>query len=280
MFAHARRVVGFSVPLFAAVGAYGHFSTTEKRNRDHTFATALAQGSAKDLEVAMKEIREQEEAMRLRWIRDEDHWRKLPARAWPAYQPGAEQLDLLRAAVEKACPTAQSGKEEECMTQRFLLATCLLYNKLDEVKGLEMYQANANNGHLDSATAAGICLFEGYHGTIDEKEGVKYMLKAYAGENTQAIFEVACLHYTGAAEPHLPEDMSKAYMLLEVGAAKDHTCSQYLLADFLIDAPEGCCEPNFARAVKLLYQAGEKGHRTARQDLLAILDGTHPKVHL
>jgi hypothetical protein len=56
-------------------------------------------GSIHKIARALVHLRAGEEEMRLRWTRDELGWRKLPPRAWPPYQPGAEDIPRLATAV-------------------------------------------------------------------------------------------------------------------------------------------------------------------------------------
>jgi hypothetical protein len=56
-------------------------------------------GSIHKIARALAHLRAGEEEMRLRWTRDELGWRKLPPRAWPPYQPGAEDIPRLATAL-------------------------------------------------------------------------------------------------------------------------------------------------------------------------------------
>ena len=44
----------------------------------------------------LSKLRQIESEMLRRWQKDEDGWRELPARAWPAFQPNEEQLKGIR----------------------------------------------------------------------------------------------------------------------------------------------------------------------------------------
>lgn len=121
------------------------------------------------------------------------------------------------------------------------------------------------------STAAGIVLVEGFNnGNVDLEKGSKYIKAAAAADNNQGIFELASLNYTGAAEPYIPEDEDEAMRLFEKAAKRGHTCSEFMLADMLIERGS-----DLGRATELLYKAGEKGHRFSRQQILAILDERH-----
>ena len=114
-------------------------------------------------------------------------------------------------------------------------------------------------------------MVEGFNnGKVDLEAGSAYIKAAAAAGSNQGIFELATLYYTGAAEPHIPEDEEKAIGLFEKAAKLGHTCSEFMLADMLIERGV-----DFGRAAELLYKAGEKGHRFSRQQILAILDGRH-----
>ena len=64
------------------------------------------------LQDRLAELRRMEPALRLRWKHDEEGWRKLPARAWPASQPKAEALAELRTAAAAACGERDAAQRE------------------------------------------------------------------------------------------------------------------------------------------------------------------------
>ena len=74
--------------------------------------------------------------MRARWVEDEMHWHKLPPRAWPPFQPKADELTTLEARAE-ACASVETlyssstDLSAECMQRHFDVATCLTFNMLD-----------------------------------------------------------------------------------------------------------------------------------------------------
>ena len=67
--------------------------------------------------------------------------------------------------------------------------------------------------------------------------------------------------------------MRKAYDLFEMASAMQHTAAQFMVADFLLGNGDGVVPEDPTVAIQLLYEAGEKGHRRAREQLLNILDG-------
>lgn len=137
-------------------------------------------------------LRKDEPAMRLRWIKDEDHWRSLPARAWPPRQPEAEEYEGLREAAGRACASKGDGSEE-CAAARFLLGTCMVFAGVDAEGGLKQFLDNHKaSGCSDSAVGAGVVLVEGFHSGVPEEErGAEYLMKA-AGEVSEALrFESA-----------------------------------------------------------------------------------------
>lgn len=81
----------------------------------------------------LKTIRSTSTETRLRWIRDEDHWRKLPSRAWPSHQPSHNQEEKLREVYEEKCGDGRDDKKE-CVDVTFRLATCLVFNNLGEIE--------------------------------------------------------------------------------------------------------------------------------------------------
>lgn len=88
--------------------------------------------------------------------------------------------------------------------------------------------------------------------------------------NTQGKFELGCLYYTGAAEPHVKESSSEAFKLFEETATEGHTSGQFMCGDLLMEG-DGC-EVDKGRALSLMYEAAEKGHRFARQRVIEVLD--------
>lgn len=208
-----------------------------------------------------------EKAMRERWIKDEEGWRKLPARAWPEYQPEAAEIPQLQEEMKKLCSPSSDG--DLCADVTFNLATALIFNNVDTNKGLHLYKSLAAQGDARGACGAGVCLVEGYGVDPDEELGATYIQQACAAGYAQGIFELASLLYAGNAAPYVPEDVGKAYQLFEKAAELDHTAALYMQADCLMNG-EGC-EQDRAKAVGLLYRAGERGHRFARATLLNLL---------
>ncbi|KAL3927344.1 MAG: hypothetical protein SGARI_005351, partial [Bacillariaceae sp.] len=125
-----------------------------------------------------------------RWERDEEGWRELPARAWPAYQPNPEQLKSILAEIalsdchrlmrEKAKAKSDERKDESdnnpraaennendldmsklCTQLLFDMATAFVFYSVDPQAGLSQYEQLAKMGHVDSMVACGIILMEG-----------------------------------------------------------------------------------------------------------------------
>lgn len=102
--------------------------------------TARCEG--RSLEDVIALIRSDKD-LRNRWEKDEDNWRKLPARAWPENQPGVDEESELRRSVSVVCA---SPKSRTCKDVKFALATCLVFNNLDVDEGFKIYEDNAANG--------------------------------------------------------------------------------------------------------------------------------------
>merc|ERR1719487_2765019 len=203
-------------------------------------------------------------------MKDEEGFRKLPPRAWPAYQPKADALPQLRAQLEaNRCPPASQKMSEVCGKLTFDVATTLVFNALEGTSGFEMYRALGQNGHLDGMVGTGVCLVEGLTIPRQEVEGIKWLRQAVEAGDAQAQVELGNLYYTGT--DMINEDEKKAVQLFEAAAAQQHAHGMFMLADCLLEGLG--CEPDPARAVPLLYDAAEKGHRGARQHLRQLLDG-------
>jgi len=226
------------------------------------------------LERRVGTLRKTEASMRARWIADEEGWGNLPARAWPAYQPEASLAPVLRSKMAEACATG--AVSAACNAATTDLAACLVFSGVDPTEGLSHYRGLAAGGDPEAMAAAGIVLTEGLGVDADETEGVRLIRAAAAAGSLQGAYELGCLHYMGAAD--VEEDLQATFFLMETAAARGHVAATFLLADLLIDAPEAVCEPDYDRALDLLVAAGEKGHRFARQHVLAILDGRHVTV--
>lgn len=224
----------------------------------------------------LDEIRAKEKEMLLRWERDEDGWRELPARAWPAYQPDPEQLKGIQAQVKKhGCPTMAQGKSSSsthysdlCIELLFNVATTLVFYNLDPEAGLKQYEALARAGHVDSMVACGIVLVEGMGVPPNEKKGIEWLKKAVALNSAQGCYEMATVLYTGV-DGVLEEDSKAAFELFRRAAEQDHAAGMYMMADCLLEG-EGT-EKNVGRAVPLLYKAAERGHRYSRQKIRELL---------
>jgi TPR repeat protein len=240
-------------------------------------AAAAAAGRAAppsgELSQALAGLRRTEADMRLRWERDEDNWRKLPARAWPDYQPDVEEIPALRTKVTKQCASESQQRSADCMQRKFDLATALTFNQMEGEEGLGLYRELAAQGHTDGMTALGICLLEGIPRLedVDAPGGVQWLRRAAELNNIQSVYELGILYYTGSADPVIAEDEAKAFSYFEQSANKSHTCGLYMTA-LMMMKQEGGCSADPPRSLDLLYRAGERGHRTARAALLKILD--------
>lgn len=243
----------------------------------------------------ISKLRKKEKEMLKRWERDEEGWRELPARAWPAVQPKPEELKPIMAEIKLlGCLDSKSkstkdydGKgtrniarkmevqdEEDLCTQLlFDMATTLVFYSLDPEAGLNQYRRLATeHDHVDSMVACGIVLVEGLGVPPREEEGLSWLQRAADEGSAQGLYELGTLHYTGL-DGVLDENPAKAFALFEQAAAQDHTAAMYMMADCLV---EGDGTPrSVARAVPLFYKAAERGHRYSRQrirELLARID--------
>ena len=231
--------------------------------------TVPSGAQSRSFRTELAKLRRGEKEMRQRWIHDEEAWRKLPPRAWPEKQPNVEELPSLEALMSKEC-AAQSADSPSaaCMDAKFDLGTCLIFNTLDVPRGLTLYKSLASAGNVKGMTGVGVVLVEGLGVNNDEAEGSKWIVAASDKGYSQAHFEMGTLLYTGAAAPHVKENVNAAFKQFEKAAALNHTGALYMTADMLYTG-EGCEDSwDAGRAVRLLYQAGERGHRYARATLL------------
>lgn len=234
-----------------------------------------------DTKKELDEIRANEKEMLLRWERDEDGWRELPARAWPAYQPNPEQLkDLQTQAVQHQCniyqkessnkssSTSSARAVDLCTQLLFHIATSLVFYQVDPEAGLRQYESLAKQGHVDSMVACGIVLVEGMGVPPNEQRGIEWLQKAVSLNSAQACYELGTLLYTGI-DGVLEEDPQAAFELFRRAAEQDHTAGLYMMADCLVEG-EGT-EQSVGRAVPLFYRAAERGHRYSRQKIRELL---------
>jgi hypothetical protein len=227
--------------------------------------------TTQDIQRELSIIRLKADEIRERWIKDEENWRKLPARAWPENQPREDEIPQLQSMCDNVCLHNAVGESTEaCRDATFYLATALLFNSVNVERGLELFESLGDDGDVRGKTAAGICYVEGLGVDSDEEKGSRLLQQAADSDYLQAIYEVGVLHYNGNATPFVKEDVTEAFRLFELSASKNHTSGLYMVADMLLSG-EGCGEKNVARAIHLLYQAGERGHRNARATLWALL---------
>eukprot|EP00977_Amphora_coffeiformis_P008625 scaffold1953_cov176-Amphora_coffeaeformis.AAC.43 len=223
---------------------------------------------------ALDKLRPSHKETLLRWERDEDGWRELPARAWPAFQPNEEQMEVIRqTAQNKGCnlqaTTSWFGKSnKECQELFFQISTTLVFYNVDAKAGLEQFKQLAEKGHVDSMVACGVILVEGLGVPPNEEEGIEWLKKAADLGSNQATYELGTVYYTGIADV-LQEDPEKAYTLFERAAQTGHVAAMYMMADCLAEG-EGVAQ-DMAKAVPLFYAAAEQGHRFARQRIRELL---------
>ncbi|RHY32357.1 hypothetical protein DYB32_003174 [Aphanomyces invadans] len=225
------------------------------------------------LDEELMRIRSNEVETRARWIKDEDNWRKLPSRVWPVYHPAETERKSLEANTNAFCGSSSSKDNDACHRNRFDLATLLVFNSIDPETGFRMYALLADEGFVDGIVAAGVCLVEGFGVDQDYVRGVEYLQRASRLGHPQADYELAVLHYTGAAAPALPASDELAFALFERAMNQGKfSYATYMVADMLLDQPN---PENYGRALRLMYEAAENGHRYARQEVLRFLNGRH-----
>lgn len=233
-------------------------------------AAACATGAT--LEEELEKIRPQAAQLREKWVEDDRAgWKKLPPRAWPVRQPTPEQIPELRQRLlAERCPApSERGQSEVCAQTHFDLATALVFNNIDAKEGLSIYTARGQAGDTDGMTAAGVVLVEGLGVDRDDDAGLKWMRQASELDSAQAHFELGTLTYTGGAG--LEEDEAAAYDLFQRAARQRHSAGMFMVADCLLEGI-GCAKDQ-AKAVPLLLEAANMGHRGARQHLGQLLDG-------
>ena len=214
----------------------------------------------------LSKLRSQEKEILTRWERDEDGWRELPARAWPAYQPKPDELDGIQSQFNDLGCENQSNSF--CQDLLFHISTTLVFYNVDPEKGFAQYEKLANEGHVDSMVACGVMLVEGFGIKPEPIKGIEWLRKAILKGSAQGCYELGTCLYTGIDEV-IEEDPEGAFALFEKAAKQDHTGGLYMVADCLIEG-EGT-EKSVGKAVPLLYRAAERGHRYSRQRIRELL---------
>jgi len=153
----------------------------------------------KDTRAELGKIRRLKSSIFRQWERDEDGWRELPARAWPAYQPNEEELEHIRAHLAQlpSCTPDNSDVDDECRKLLFDVATSLVFYTIDPQAGYEQYKKLAENGHVDAMVACGVILVEGLGVSPREEEGVAWLETAASLGSAQACYELGTVYYTG-----------------------------------------------------------------------------------
>jgi len=235
-------------------------------------------------------LRSIEDEILLRWERDEDGWRQLPARAWPERQPNPQQLEIIIAEIKKkSCneiifdnntkknerensdDDKKSVSQEHCTKLLFDMASSLVFYNVDPKAGFELYNKLAEQGHVDSMVACGIILLEGLQigVPLNEKDGCAWLEKAIeTGSSAQACYELGTVYYTGI-DGVVEEDATKAYELFLKASEQQHTAALFMTAECLVEG-EGC-KKSVAKAIPLFYGAAERGHRFSRQRIRELL---------
>jgi TPR repeat protein len=253
-------------------------ATTTRRR--HTLRQAQSQQQEVTLrkratKVELDKLRPNQQELLRTWQRDEEqNWRNLPARAWPAYQPDQDEVVLLQTeAQSKYCLDDRLKTPERlqaCQVLLFHIATGQVFYSMDPESGLQTFEKLASSGHVDSMVAAGIVLVEGLGVPADETKGVAYLRQAAdTYDSAQACYELATCYYIGI-EGVLAEDPEAAFFYFKRAADKGHTAALYMMADCFVEG-EGV-EQSVAKAVPLYFRAAEQGHRFSRQRIRELLN--------
>jgi Sel1 repeat len=238
-------------------------------------ATPPLRSPVQSRSTALEDIRANQSAVLQKWERDEEeHWRELPARAWPAVQPNPDEslgiqrlYDAANCAADHNHSTSDSNVQQ-CREWDFQMATTLVFYSVDPARGLQRFRQLAQQGHVDALVACGIILVEGLGVPPDEHAGLQYLEQALERGSSQAAYELGTIYYTGL-DGLVEEDEAKAFRLFANAASHHHTAALFMMADCLFHG-EGT-ERDVPRAIPLFYQAAEQGHRFARQRIREFL---------
>jgi hypothetical protein len=241
------------------------FAHAEQRDTTESEQDTLRRVLAEHLKVE-RETRE-------RWERDEvEKFRELPSRAWPKDQFDAEAVDdIFLSLVENECVGDREidVSKSACQKRAFDLATTLVFNNVDPSFGLALYKRLAHEGYVDGMVAAGIVLIEGYGVQPNEQEGVGWIKRSAEAGSAQGHYELGTVLYNGI-DGVVEEDEVAAFKHFEAAAKEHHVGSLFMSAEMLL-CGEGV-ERDIERAVPLLAEAAENGHRYARQRMRGLFD--------
>mmetsp|Transcript_24896 Transcript_24896/g.41626 ORF Transcript_24896/g.41626 Transcript_24896/m.41626 type:complete len:254 (+) Transcript_24896:205-966(+) len=244
--------------LFACAASLSFASTSTV----HVFSEAECRSTLPE-EIA--KLRAEESHFREKWIKDEEGWHKLPARAWPPTQPSNEEIPALRAS-SSAC-SSEVKMSEDCAKVALDLATALIFNSVDPNEGLERYRSLAKAGDLDGMVGTGVVLIGGHGVASDYVEGMQWIRKASEFGHAQGIYEHAVCFYTGDGEV---EDEQLAFGLFRKAADLGHMGGMFMVGDCLTEGIG--CKKDEADAVRWFFAAATQGHRQARGRILRYLD--------
>ena len=236
-------------------------------------------------------FRADEVEMRKRWERDEvENFRRLPARAWPAYQPSSEEVPGIQSDMEENNCTefdVESKKTgtitHKCAKIAFDLGVALVFNNIDVDSGLHIFSKLGNAGYADGMVAMGIVLVEGFGVEQKEEEGVQWLIRACEAGNPQGFYEYGTALY-GGLDDVLEEDEEKAFYYFKKASEHNHVGAQFMAADCMLEGigvkNESMeeLENNIKEAIPLLSSAAEQGHRYARQRMRELLDESKQKL--
>lgn len=257
-----RRCFGLARPVLS-VGAAAVATTVGARHRAFVQCEQHRPISP-EVHLKLLKLRAGEAEMRRKWEEDESGWHNLPPRAWPPVQPKPDELVGLK---------QRAAASDAPVQARFDLATCLTFNNIDSEEGLLLFRELAAEGSVDASVAVGVVLLEGIgceQSDAGVEEGVRRLRAASAKGHAQAQYEIGVLHYLGSFPTLVAENTKEAYALFASAADQKHTSALFMCAELLISG-DGCTRDE-PRAIGLLHDAAERGHRMARQYVREYLD--------
>ena len=258
----------------------------------------------------LSKLRVKKDEMLRRWDEDEDGWRDLPARAWPAKQPNPEELEGIVAEIkslscndiividnnnnnnnDKADDNNNNNDNDNdnrsnnkkkiddnnnevlhCTDLLFDMATTYVFYNVNPEAGLELYERLARRGHVDSMVACGIILVEGLAGVPPkEREGVVWLEKAIAAPGSSSA--QACYELGTIYYTGIDgfiEEDAEKAYELFERAAQQDHTAALYMTADCLVEGEGV-ERSVAKAIPLFYKAADRGHRFSRQRIRELL---------
>lgn len=217
---------------------------------------------------SLRDLRPRYEELDARW-----DYRNISSRLstiiWPENIDDEQDVPILKRDLNACKIKSGKGWVKACGDIQFRLAMALLcLQHKDEAvsEGTGLMNELADEGHGDGQCGFGICLND-RSGTDDNSHrAIGYWQKAVEQhDHLHALYELGVSYYTDESI-----DDSKAADLFKRAALRGHQSAMFMYADCLFHGVG--VDMDRAKGLYWYMQSGEKGHRSARAAVLALLE--------